>query len=447
MPAATPWRAMLIIVTSIFFGEMIVMVVLDWANATHPIFGLIDALFVAILSFVLLQRFVLRPMMQSHARLSAEVAEHNLTANDLRIQTAALQAAAHGVMITDCTGRILWVNPAFVALTGYTLAEAFGQTPRFLNSGQHDAAFYGDLWQTALAGQVWRGEIVNRRKDGILYTEEQTITPLFDDAGRITHFIAMMADCSERKLAEIELEQRNQRLFELTQEEHRQRRFAEALAMAARSLNASLVLEEVLDRILEQTQSIIPCRTVVVMMLRGDWVDIARHRDATGAANAMTQGFHLDQFPTLRAMTRLRSAQLVVDTETDPDWIGVPGQEWIRSLGIAPLVEDNRVTGFLAVVSEQPEFFDQEAVDWLVAFAAQAALALQNARLYHAEMYARHTAQTLSAASVELTRSLHLPDVLDSLLRHLCQFGRLRWRTYRFADQCVPFERRGRRRQ
>jgi nitrogen fixation negative regulator NifL len=124
-----------------------------------------------------------------------------------RVRSAALAAAANGIVITDATGRIEWVNPEFTRMTGYTLDEVRGQTPRVLKSGRHDAAFYKALWSTILDGRVWRGEITNRRKDGTLYQEEASITPVrTGDAGSpITHFIAVKQDISERKRAEDDL--------------------------------------------------------------------------------------------------------------------------------------------------------------------------------------------------------------------------------------------------
>ncbi len=123
----------------------------------------------------------------------------------LRLQSTALESAANAVVITDCEGRIIWVNPAFTRLTGYTLEEALGQNPRRLKSGVHGPSFYQDLWETILSGRVWHGEIINRRKDGSLYTEEMTITPVRDVDGEITHFIAIKQDITERKRAEGEL--------------------------------------------------------------------------------------------------------------------------------------------------------------------------------------------------------------------------------------------------
>ncbi len=421
MPGITPWRSVLVIVASIFTVELFVMLGLTWADGVHPFYGLVDALAVAVFSFFLLQRLVLRPLLESQERLQNEVKAHRHTLGELKLQSTALRAAAHGIMITDRDGKIVWVNPAFTTMTGYRSEEVCGQSPKIISSGNHDDAFYVNLWRTILAGRVWRGETTNRRKDGTHYIEEQTITPVQDDTGQITHFISIKNDCSARKRTETELARRSDQLVELGEMERHQRQFAEALANSARSLNASLVLEEVLDAILEQTQVMIPCRAVVVMLLRGDWIDVVRHRDITGATNSLTRGFSLDHFPGFRAMVEQRNAKLVIDTRTEPDWTDIPGLEWIRSFGVVPLIENNCVTGFLAVVSERAAFADQDTLNCLTAFAAQATMALRNARLFRAERDARHIAETLAAANVELTRTLQLEGVLDSLLRHLNQ--------------------------
>lgn len=120
----------------------------------------------------------------------------------LRLQTAALEATANAIVVTDCQGLIEWVNPAFTRLTGWSLEEAIGQTPRILRSGNHSAGFYRQMWDVLLAGHVWRGEMYNRRKNGELYIEEQTITPVRDERGEITHFVAVKQDISDRKRQE-----------------------------------------------------------------------------------------------------------------------------------------------------------------------------------------------------------------------------------------------------
>ena len=127
----------------------------------------------------------------------------------LRLQAAALEAAPNAISIseTDPKGTIVWVNSAFTRLTGYSAEEAIGQSHHVLSSGLQDEAFYRNLWEMIARGDLWRGELVNRRKDGTLYYEEMGITPLRDEDGVITHYVAAKQDITARKQAEQELRQ------------------------------------------------------------------------------------------------------------------------------------------------------------------------------------------------------------------------------------------------
>lgn len=121
----------------------------------------------------------------------------------LRLFEEAVNSAANGIVITDINAMIEWANPAFERMTGRSLAEVVGRTPaEVLNSGKQDAVFYQRMWSTILSGRVWSGELVNRRKDGSLYDEFLTISPVADTRGKIQHFIAIKQDISERKLSE-----------------------------------------------------------------------------------------------------------------------------------------------------------------------------------------------------------------------------------------------------
>lgn len=111
----------------------------------------------------------------------------------------ALTAAANAIFIADKTGHIIWVNEAFCRLSGYAAEDALGRTPAFLKSGKQDESFYRDLWQSVLAGGVWRGEVVEQRKDGGLYTVDEVITPLRNDEGEVTHFVAIQHDITSSK--------------------------------------------------------------------------------------------------------------------------------------------------------------------------------------------------------------------------------------------------------
>lgn len=132
----------------------------------------------------------------------AYVAARQRAEQTVRLLARALESVANGVVITDCNARIEWVNPAFSRLTGYTLEEVVGQNPRIMKSGAHDDSLYRDLWESILAGSVWFGHMVNRRKDGSTYHEEMTITPIRDGSGNTTHFVAVKQDISERMHAE-----------------------------------------------------------------------------------------------------------------------------------------------------------------------------------------------------------------------------------------------------
>jgi two-component system, cell cycle sensor histidine kinase and response regulator CckA len=118
-----------------------------------------------------------------------------------RLMTA-IEQTPESVVITDTEGRILYVNPVFEKVTGYSRAEAIGQNPRLLKSNRQESAFYRELWAKIRAGEVWRGRFVNKKKDGTLYTEDAVIAPVRDEKGTVTNFIAIKRDISH----ELELE-------------------------------------------------------------------------------------------------------------------------------------------------------------------------------------------------------------------------------------------------
>lgn len=127
----------------------------------------------------------------------------------LQLRLLALDATANAIVITDRDGLIVWVNRAFTHLTGFSADEAVGRTPTILKSGEQEPRVYRDLWATIRAGQVWRGRLVNRRKDGSVYTEDETITPVTDADGAITHFIAVKQDVTEYQEVRERLEARD----------------------------------------------------------------------------------------------------------------------------------------------------------------------------------------------------------------------------------------------
>lgn len=130
-------------------------------------------------------------------------------AEHIKKLSRAVEQSPSTVVITDRDGNIEYVNPKFSQLTGYTAAEALGQNPRILKSGLMDPAVFTDLWQTITAGREWRGEMLNRKKNGDFYWEFASISPLFGASGEITNYIAVKEDISLRKQAELEIRELN----------------------------------------------------------------------------------------------------------------------------------------------------------------------------------------------------------------------------------------------
>lgn len=148
--------------------------------------------------------FILAPS-QEHGYVS--IYGHDITEREMaRLQMSklseALEQTADSVMITDINGVIEYVNQAFERTTGYSAAEAIGSRPSIVKSGRHDNAFYKKLWETILSGKVYRDVIINRRKDGTLYYEEKSITPLKDQKGKVINFISAGMDITKRMQAE-----------------------------------------------------------------------------------------------------------------------------------------------------------------------------------------------------------------------------------------------------
>jgi len=121
--------------------------------------------------------------------------------------TAALDQAGEAIVMTDAQGVIEFVNPAFEKATGYGAKEAVGQTPRILRSGKHNEEFYQELWATISGGETWKGQMTNRRKDGSLFTEQATISPVRDTKGKIVNYVAVKRDMTEQLRLEAQFQQ------------------------------------------------------------------------------------------------------------------------------------------------------------------------------------------------------------------------------------------------
>ena len=135
------------------------------------------------------------------------IADEKRYIKELRRLSAAIEQSSEEIVITDPTGIIQYVNPAFVKTTGYTQQEALGQNPRILKGDKQESTFYEELWDTISAGRTWTGRFINKRKDGMLFTEEAAISPVCDPKGQIVNYVAVKRDISEQIRLTEELQQ------------------------------------------------------------------------------------------------------------------------------------------------------------------------------------------------------------------------------------------------
>lgn len=174
--------------------------------------------------------------------VQTELKERKRAESQLMLQSAALESAANAIVITDRDANILWVNHAFCELTGYSAEEVANQDTSILKSGMHDKNFYQDMWDTILSGRTWHGSMVNRKKDESLYDEEITITPVRDEDGEISHFIAIKQDISERRAAEERIQ--------------RQAEDLQLLNALNEKINQGESISEIVDFLSQQTKKI-----------------------------------------------------------------------------------------------------------------------------------------------------------------------------------------------
>ncbi len=201
--------------------------------------------------------------------------------SQLKKLSRAVEHSPASVVITDRHGNIEYVNPNFTRLTGYTLEDAVGQTPRVLKSGNMPQEKIKQLWETILGGREWRGELQNRKKNGELYWEYASISPIFDN-GEITHFVGVKENITERKRAEAELSRLNNELIDASREAGMAEIATGVLHNVGNALNsvnvsACLILEKLEGNLEEKL-----CEAAAVLQKQGDNLGDFVSRDPRG---------------------------------------------------------------------------------------------------------------------------------------------------------------------
>ena len=319
--------------------------------------------------------------------------------------------------------NFLRVNEAYATAGGHPVEFFIGKNHFDLYPHEENQAIFQRVVETGEAYSVVEKpfEYSEYPERGMTYWN-WSLQPVKGVDGAVQGVVLSLLDVTERKRAKIRLEQQNEELRALSGAEHRQRQLAEGLVKASAALNASLDLGTVLDRIFESIQRTVPFKTADVLLVEDESFSVAQHwgsKESRESDDPLREKFNLDHFPLLQVMARSHQPALVPDVLVEPAWKFVPGAEWIRSYLGTPLIAGEQVIGFINLNSDQPGCFDQEMADRLMAFAAPAAVAVQNARLYTAELRARQVAETLSDVSLALTQTLNLETVMNTLLEYV----------------------------
>ena len=338
----------------------------------------------------------------------------------LRLLTSAVEAAATGVIMTDHDGRIQWINPAFTALTGYSTEEAIGQTPRLLKSGKQPPEFYQKMWSTIGAGEVWHGELINRRKDGTEYYEELTITPVRTQGQTITHYIAILQDITERKQAEEERERAMKQAAKRARQLHTA---AEISGAAAAMLHLDELLPVVVELVRERFDLY-----YAGLFLKDEANQWAILRAGTGeAGRKMLESNHrlkIGGESMIGQCVASGDARIALDAGAEAVRFSNPLLPRTRSEMALPLSTRGRVIGALTIQSDQLSAFSPEDISVLQTMANQIATTIENvglfdqARTAHAEVEARlNEIQILQQFGQAAAQTLDVEPVLDTLVQ------------------------------
>ncbi len=298
--------------------------------------------------------------------LALDISELEQARQQIILQTAALQEATDAIFITDRNGVICWVNRAFTQLTGYSPEEAIGQTPRLLKSGLYTSEFYRNLWETILSGQSWRGDVINRCKEGTLYEAHQVITPVRDSQGNIAWLLSIQRPFGEEKRAE---------------------RLNRALAKLAEATTRFLEITPLMQCILEAALELTPMAQKGSILLLGP--DGRLHIRAVHGyrdPRALLSSFPLTSGYSAKAF-REKCPLLISDVQADAS-IRYEGEiaelAEIQSAIVAPLIAHGHPLGVISLDNvTYKNAFGQADLDLLSKFASQVAVIIENVKLVH----------------------------------------------------------------
>lgn len=346
----------------------------------------------------------------------------------LKFLSAAVEQTADNVLIANKDGIIEYVNPAFEQTTGYTREEALGKTPRILNSGKHKPPFYKNLWDTILSGKVFRGEIINKRKDGGLYYADHTITPIKNADGKITHFVSLWKDITEGVRYREELETLNKSF------QFEKQKFEQIMDFEER-IGTFADLNKLGDFIVNDIAGVLEVDRCSLMLLDEKTGQLVI-RSAVGLDHKLIRESKATLGEGVAGLVAQERKPLLVEVIDTDERIGRESNPSYKTKSFlsVPVLLDQKLLGVVNVTdkksAESPVFTDFD-LKILLAIVRQAAVAIENAELYKELKYLtvtdpltslynyRHFMRTLE---YEIGRFHRFGDALSLLIMDIDDF-------------------------
>ena len=326
---------------------------------------------------------------------SIDITKRKRSEEQVRKLLRAVEQSGSTIVITDLDGNLEFVNPAFTKITGYTPQEAIGKNPRILKSGKMSPEVYREMWNAISKGEVWQGEMLNRKKNGELYWEFANISQVKDKNGRVTHYVDVKEDITKRKEIEAALRQRN---YELALINH-----------TSQAFSSNLEFDSVIKNVLEEIYNLMDIEGAS-LWLSAPESDELTYRHAIGLERRTADELKIGQIITRQT---LQAGHAII---TDDIWAAPhhfkgaaqTGNNRIRSTLSLPLKVRNKMLGVLNLADRETGRFSEDDLELLEPIAAVAASAIENARLFEAQQQAKEQAEAANQAkSIFLANMSH----------------------------------------
>lgn len=342
-----------------------------------------------------------------------DITQHKEIEIQLRLRSAALEACADIIMITNRQAKIEWVNPAFTEVTGYSLEEVIGKNPsELVKSGQQNRAFYQSLWATILAGQTWRGEMVNRRKDGSLFIESETITPVRDRYNQISHFIAIKQDITTRK-----------RLEQIERQRIEQERLMNQISQHIRQ---SLDLHQILNTAVAEVRKFLDTDRVIIYRLNPDWTGVVMAESvAPGWLSILDMDITDSYFVATRGGSyhdnHINVIPDIYNVELSSCHLEMMESLQVRAKLVVPILHSNHIWGLLiAHQCDSPRDWQPLECELMMQLATQMAIAIQQSELHHqVRLLNTNLELQVQERTAQLQQSLTFEELLKRITDHV----------------------------